>query len=164
MVVNGATTMKRQRRYTTMRYALCSLNENDRRTIVPGLRHLAHIEAQRALSLLGALLAKRQDKPWLCLVAVPLAMTASTVSLQLWLLPPLAVLAWYWGSKDDPLLWLLGVMEACFSVVWAFLGAYTLAALPNDRIIVGAGWICYALVVALSGGVNRWRFQRKYGW
>jgi hypothetical protein len=163
MVVNGATTMKRQRRYTTMRYVFCPLNA-DRRTIVSGLQGFVHVEAQRTVSLTRSLLAKRQDRPWRCLVAVPLAMTAATLSLQLWLLLPLVVLAWYWGSKDDPWLWLLGTMEACFSVVWAFFGAYTLAALPNDRVIVAVGWICYALVGALAGAVNRWRFQRKFGW
>jgi hypothetical protein len=145
-----------------MRYVSSPLNDN--RIAVPGLPYQVHIAAQRAKSFARALLAKRQDRLWLSLVAVPLAMIAATLQLELWLLIPIAVACWWWASSDSQWLWLLGIMEGCFGIVWGYLGAYLLAEFPHHQIAVGAGWICYALVVALSGGVNRWRFQRTYGW
>jgi hypothetical protein len=161
--VSGADGHDAPHRFTMMRYD-ATRPLKDRRPTVPGLHDLVEGEAQRAHSLARSLIAKRQDKPWLSLVAVPLALTAATVSLQLWMTPPLLALCWYWGSKDGDLAWLLGITEACFSVVWAFLGAYMLAALPQDRLLVGLLWIAYAGIVAVPGGINRWRFNRKYGW
>jgi len=111
-----------------------------------------------------SLIAQRRDRARLSLIAVPLAMTAATASLQLWLLPPLVFLGWYWGSKEESWLWLLGIQEACFTVVWVFLGAATLAALPQYRLLVGIGWIGYAGLMLMAGSVNRWRFHRKYGY
>jgi len=145
-----------------MRYV--SRPSNNKRIVVPDLPYQVHIAAQRMGCLARALLAKRQDRLWLSLVAAPLAMTAVALQLELWLLIPIAVACWWWASSESQWLWLLGIMEGCFGIVWAYLGAYLLAEFPHNQIAVGAGWICYALVVALSGGVNRWRFQRKYGW
>lgn len=145
-----------------MKYATRPLN--DRRTIVPGLKDLASFAVQRALTSARTLAAKRRDRPWLALVALPLAMTAAMCSLQLWLLPPLVLLCWYWGSEAGGWVWFLGIQEACFSVVWVFLGAATLAAFPQDRILVGIGWIAYAGIVLAAGCVNRWKFHRRFGW
>jgi len=69
-------------------------------------------------------------------------MTAVTLSLQLWLLPVLLFLCWYWGSEAGGWSWVLGIQLACFSIVWSFLGIATLQALPQDRLLVGVGWIC----------------------
>ena len=145
-----------------MRYVPSPMN--DRRITLPGLPAQVHIAAQRTKSLARALLAKRQDRLWLSLVAVPLAMITVTLQLDLWLLIPIAVACWWWASSESQWLWLLGIMEGCFGVVWAYLGVYLLAEFPHNQIAIGAGWLAYALVVAVSGGVNRWRFNRRYGW
>lgn len=91
-------------------------------------------------------------------------MTAATLSLQLWLLPPLVFLCWYWGSEAGGWSWMLGIQLACFSVVWAYLGIATLQALPQDRLLVGVGWIAYAGVVLVAGCFNRWKLHRRLGW
>lgn len=137
---------------------------DNKRIVVPDLPYQVHIAAQRTGCLARALLAKRQDRLWLSLVAVPLAMIIVTLQLDLWLLIPIAILCWFWASSESQWLWLLGIMEGCFGIVWAYLGVYLLAEFPRNQIAIGAGWVVYALVVAVAGGVNRWRFNRRYGW
>ena len=116
-----------------------------------------------ARSLARALTARR-GRPWLALVVVPLAMVAATVALQLWWDVPLALLAWRWAPADDPHAWLLGVMEACFGVQWAYIGATCLAVFPTHRLLVGILWIAYAGLIAAVGWTNRRRYSRRYGW
>ena len=137
---------------------------DNKRIVVPDLPYQVHIAVQRAESSLRAVLSKRQDRLWLSLVAVPLAMIIATLQLDLWLLIPIAILCWFWASSQSRWLWLLGITEGCFGIIWTYLGAYLLTEFPHNRIAVGAGWAAYALVVAIGGGVNRWRFQRKFGW
>ena len=136
----------------------------DRRVTVPNLPIKVHIAVQRAEIMARALLSKRQDNLWLSLVAVPLAMTAVALQFDLWLLIPIAVACWWWASRESQWLWLLGLIEGCFGTIWAFLGATLLGEFPHNQFAVGIGWTAYALVVAVGGGVNRWRFQRRYGW
>ena len=136
----------------------------DRRVTVPNLPIKVNIALQRAETMARTLLAKRQDHLWLSLVAVPLAMTAVALQFELWLMVPIAVVCWWWASSASQWLWLLGIMEGCFGIIWAYLGAYLLAEFPHNRIAVGAGWAAYALVVAIGGCVNRWRFKHRYGW
>ena len=54
-------------------------------------------------------------------------------------------------------------MEACYSVQWAVIGTYCLAAFPHDRILVGVLWASYALGVAGIAHLNRKRVGR-YSW
>jgi uncharacterized membrane protein len=133
-------------------------------TPVTGLLAQANVAVQRAATQARALLAKRQDHLWLSLVAVPLAMTAVALQYDLRLLIPIAILCWWWASSESQWLWLLGLVEGCFGIMWALLGATLLAEFPRNQIAVGIGWAAYALVVAIGGGVNRWRFAHKYGW
>ena len=116
----------------------------------------------------SSLLAARQDRPLLSLVACPLAMLAVTLEGSespaiLWLLVPLIILTWWWGSTEWPWTWLLGVMEACYGIQWAMLGAYGLAAFSHDRLLVGILWTAYALGVAGVAHFNRKRAAR-YAW
>ncbi len=140
---------------------------NDVGGTVSALRHLAAVVG-RLSSLLRPLLARaltlRRGRPWLALVVVPLAMVAATVALQLWWDIPLAMLTWWWAPADDPWVWLLGILEACFGVQWAFIGATCLANFPTHRILVGVIWIAYAGFIAAVGWTNRRRYSRKYGW
>lgn len=147
---------------STMRNLDCPLNLN--RIAVPDTLARVHIAAQRTESSLRALLAKRQDRLWLSLVAVPLAMIIAALQFDLRLLIPIAILCWWWASSESQWLWLLGLIEGCFGIAWGYLGATILAEFPHNQIAVGIGWAAYALVVAVGGGVNRWRFAHKYGW
>jgi hypothetical protein len=88
-----------------MRYV--SPPSNNKRIVVPDLPYQVHIAAQRTGCLTRALLAKRQDRLWLSLVAVPLAMITVTLQLDLWLLIPIAILCWFWAESQW--LWLLGI-------------------------------------------------------
>src|ERR1035437_9233655 len=106
------------------------------RIVMPDTLARVHIAAQRTESSLRALLAKRQDRLWLSLVAVPLAMTAVALQLDLWLLIPIAILCWFWASSESQWTWLLGIVEGCFSIIWAYLGAYLLTEFPHNRIAV----------------------------
>ena len=81
----------------TMRNFDCPLNVN--RIAASDSLARVHIAAQRTDSSLRALLAKRQDRLWLSLVAVPLAMITVTLQLDLWLLIPIAILCWFWASS-----------------------------------------------------------------
>lgn len=124
----------------------------------------AQIAVQRAETMARALLANRQDHLWLSLVAVPLAMIAVALQFDLRLLVPIAILCWWWGSSSSQWLWLLGLVEGCFGIMWAYLGVTLLAEFPQHQFAVGIGWAAYALVVAVGGAVNRWRFSHRYGW
>lgn len=147
---------------STMRNLDCPLKLN--RIAVPDTLARVHIAAQRTESSLRALLAKRQDRLWLSLVAVPLAMITVALQFDLRLLIPIAIACWWWASCESQWLWLLGLIEGCFGIMWSFLGATLLAEFPHNQIAVGIGWAAYALVVAIGGCVNRWRFNRRYGW
>jgi hypothetical protein len=108
------------------------------------------------------------DRPYLCLVALPLAILAVTLAgselpAVLWLLVPLALFTWWWGSTEWAWTWLLGIMEACYGIEWAIIGSYCLAAFPHERILVGVLWAAYALGVAGMAHVNRKRTTR-YDW
>jgi hypothetical protein len=108
----------------------------------------------------------RTDRLWLSLVAIPLAIPAVVLAgrFWLWLLPPLALLAWWWGSVEWAWAWLVGIMEACYGIQWMYVGVYALTAYPRHRALVGVLWAGYAALVAAVGAVNRWRYQRHYGW
>ncbi len=132
----------------------------------PVLEHFPwHARLLERISSLGdSMLAARRDRPYLALAALPLAMVAATMALWLWLLLPLTALCWYWASSEWRWTWLLGVMEACFGVQWAYIGAYCLATFPEQRILVGALWAAYPLVVAGVAAVSRWQYGHCYGW
>ena len=137
----------------------CPLNESHA-VLEP---HGGHAQLAARLTSLGrARLAARRDRPYLALVALPLAMVAATLAFPA-LLVPLAFLCWWWGPSDWPWAWLLGIVEACFGVQWAVTGAYCLAAFPRHTVLVGLLWALYALLVAGAGALGRWH-GRRYGW
>ncbi len=154
-----------------MRYVFPPLNKKIAVTVptvtgspATGLLAQAHIAVQRAETMASTLLAKRQDRLWLSLVAVPLAMITVALQFDLRLLIHIAVACWWWAASSSQWLWLLGLIEGCFGIAWGYLGATLLAEFPHNQIAVGAGLAAYALVVAIGGCVNRWRFNRRYGW
>jgi len=146
-----------------------SLNKNHRLSfsvsvplIWPSFR--LRLDLGRQQSLAFSLIAARKDRLWLSLVAVPLALTAVVLAGQFALILPLVALAWWWASQEWAWAWLVGIMEACWGIQWAYVGVYTLATYPEDRGMVAAGWIGYAALVACVAAVNRWRYHRRHGW
>ena len=123
----------------------------------------------RVWTLALSVVAARRDRPYLCLVALPLAILAVTLAgsespAVLWLLIPLAILTWYWGSTEWPWTWVLGVMEGCYGIQWAVIGTYCLADFPHERIVVGVLWAAYALSVAGIARLNRRKRAARYDW
>jgi hypothetical protein len=121
----------------------------------------------RAVASMRCATAARTERPWLALVAVPLAMTASMDAFTLdgspplwiaWL--PLAGCAWWWAPRHE-FRWtfLLALEAGGFGVQWSLLGALSLAAWPGSRGLVAGLWIGVALLVAAVSALNRWRYR-----
>lgn len=89
------------------------------------------------------------------MIGAPLAAVAAVDSYQWWVLVPVGLLMWWWVPREDRWCWWLAVQEAAFGVEWSMMGAYSLAAWPGRRLVVGASWIGGAMVIALLGVVNR---------
>ena len=108
---------------------------------------------------------RKTGRPWASLVVVPILMVGCVLTLHLPLLIPLAGLCWWWGSTpSDPWAWLLGILEAAWGVQWALLGLFGLVDYPEHRALVAVLWIGYAVLIAAIGAVNRWKYNRRYGW
>ena len=162
--MNGAALMDTEVKQVGSMMRYVSLPLNEKKIALPGILAKVNIAVQRTDLTARALLAKRQDRLWLSLVAVPLAMITAALQFGLWLLIPIAVACWWWASSESQWLWLLGLVEGCFGIMWSYLGVTLLTEFPHNQVPVGAGWAAYALLVAVGGGVNRWRFNHQYGW
>ena len=114
--MNGAALMDTEVNQVGSMMRYISLPLKDKKIAVPGMLSKVHIAAQRTDLTLRALLAKRQDRLWLSLVAVPLAMIVVALQLDLRLLIPIAVACWWWASSESQWLWLLGLIEGCFGI------------------------------------------------
>jgi hypothetical protein len=99
---------------------------------------------------------RRRERPWLTLVAVPLALAATMdVAVVLnggavflsW--APLILAAWWWAPRSAPRAWLLAIEAGVLGVQWSLLGASALAAWPNSRMTTGAVWAGSAAVLAV---------------
>jgi hypothetical protein len=114
---------------------------------------------------LAWLLSRRQDRPWLALVAVPLALTAAVAAIQLWLIPPLLLLCWWWSPPAFSWISVVAAaLEACLGVQWVYLGVDAIGSFPHRLIVVGIVWALYAAVIAGAGVLNRRRLLRRAGW
>ena len=140
------------------------LRLNERRALVPCLGSVCNSTVRRTSSWLRTRVANRSDRPWVALVYLPLAMTCVALTQVYWLLLPLVILTWWWCSVDWRWACVLAITEACFGVQWAYLGIYCLTTYPRHRLLVGVLWAGYAAVVAGAAAINRWHYNRKYGW
>jgi hypothetical protein len=93
--------------------------------------------------------AARVTRPWLAVVAVPLAMLAAVLVGLWWTWLPLLVGAWWW-SPGSRWTWVVACEEAIVGALWAYTGAINLASLPSHRLVVGTVWASFAGAVALS--------------
>jgi hypothetical protein len=94
--------------------------------------------------------AARSDRPWLAVVAIPLAMVATVLAGEWWTVPPLLACAWWWSPRWQ-WTWVVACEQAMVGALWAYLGAINLASLPSHRLAVGAVWAGFAGALAFSG-------------
>jgi hypothetical protein len=101
----------------------------------------------------------RRERPWLGLVAVPLAMIATGLT-GFWCTWPVLLAvswvctpSWHWS-------WILTLEEAFVGVCWTLVGAAALAASPDAHLLVGALWTGFPLALAGAGLLNRRRHAR----
>jgi hypothetical protein len=87
-------------------------------------------------------------------------MTASMTVLDWWLWPSLILCAWWWADRSFRWTWIVSIEQGAIGAQWAYLGAYALAAWPTQLVIVGTGWIGYALVLATASWIGRRHAQR----
>ena len=117
-----------------------------------GVVDVAHV--QGAAGAVQLAWTQRRDRPWLAMVAVPLAMNASGLTQLWWLWIPLLLgaaactPAWRWS-------WVLTFQLGAIGTEWAYVGATSLAEWPTQRAVVGATWTCVALYLAGAGNLNR---------
>lgn len=96
----------------------------------------------------------RHDAPWICFVAVPLAMNAAGLMQIWWLMIPLIACAvivapsWRWS-------WVLTIQLGLVGTEWAYLGCMALVMWPDHRYLIGLFWAGVAIGLAVAGMVNR---------
>ncbi|MHB8438506.1 MAG: hypothetical protein ACYDD4_05010 [Acidimicrobiales bacterium] len=102
---------------------------------------------------------RRNYRPWLALIVVPLAMTASALTVSdaawpaaLWL--PLLIGAWWWypGWRWG---WVLAFEFGAVGTQWAIIGAYSLHEFPGNRLLIEVLWTGYAVAIAIAGIISR---------
>lgn len=97
---------------------------------------------------------KRRDRPWLALVAVPLAMNASGLIQVWWLWIPLLLGAaactpvWRWS-------WVLSFQLGAIGTEWSYVGATSLGQWPSQRLFIGATWTFVAVFMVIAAKLNR---------
>jgi hypothetical protein len=92
-------------------------------------------------------LARRQSRPLVALVGIPLAMIAALLAQPLCTVP-LVVCAWWWAPHDWGWEWLVGVGRGLIGFEWAYMGASALAVFADNRLVVGAVWIAAPAMVS----------------
>jgi hypothetical protein len=97
----------------------------------------------------------RRERPWLALIAVPLAMNATGLLQLWWLWPILLVVA---AVSAPSWWWVLSVQLAIVGTEWAYVGCVALAMWPSAPWQVGIMWGGVALALAVVGMMNR-RYQ-----
>jgi hypothetical protein len=104
-----------------------------------------------ALDRARNIIATRTPRPRLAQIAVPLGICAAVLSGALWIVVPLAGIAWWWLADDWDWAWLGAVGRGVIAVEWAAMGANGLAEFPESTAVVSAVWIGAALVLGLVG-------------
>jgi hypothetical protein len=102
---------------------------------------------------LAALARSRRPRRWLGLVGVALAVTAVVLLGDLWLLPPLAICAWWWCPTSWRWTWLIPLGAGLVGVLWVTVGSALVAVFPLSA--AGLLWGASAVGLAVLGAVFR---------
>jgi hypothetical protein len=112
------------------------------------------VATQRAASAVRLAWMQRRDRPWLAMIAVPLAMNASGLMQDWWLWIPLLLgaaactPAWRWS-------WVLSFQLGAIGTEWSYVGATSLGQWPGQRYFIGAAWAFVGLLLAVAAQLNR---------
>jgi hypothetical protein len=125
-----------------------------RRTVTSGrveppsspFRPLRILRRSRLYDYLAFEAAVREPRPWVDDVGIALAMTAAVLAGDWWLLPALALCAWWWCPSEWPWTCVLPLMSAAFGVFWVALGVGLFDGLP----VVDAGLIWAAIAAGFA--------------
>lgn len=104
--------------------------------------------------------ATRPSRPWLSVLAAPLAMTAASLSGQWWawaLLIPTTV-GW---SPRERWVWVLAIQEGIVGAQWAYVGAASWAAFPTQHPLVALLWVAFPAALATTGWWSHRRAARR---
>jgi hypothetical protein len=104
----------------------------------------------RWLSAAAHVVDERRARPWLAMVAVPLAMNAAMLLSLWWTWAPLIVTVWWWAERGWPPTWFLVVEYTAIGTGWCIAGSSALAEFPSATVPIGAIWAATALALALT--------------
>ena len=125
-----------------------------------GILHLPHADVRhlpaKAAHVARSVWFRRACRPWRCVVAVPLAMTAAA-QLGLWWTWPILVFLAAWWSPWWRWAWVLALEEAIVSSEWVYVGISALREWPQRRPLVALAWIAFPLLLAAVG----WSAHRR---
>lgn len=102
----------------------------------------------------------REERQWLGLVVIPLAMTASALRGDWWMWPLFIVIAWSMLHTWD-WLWLLTLELGVVGWQWAYLGTLAITSHRADLMLVGGAWIAFPVALIAAGMTNRHRHHRS---
>jgi hypothetical protein len=129
-----------------------------------GILHLPHADVRhlpaKVAHVARSAWFRRACRPWRCVVAVPLAMTAAA-QLGLWWTWPILVFLAAWWSPWWRWAWVLALEEAIISSEWAYVGISALREWPHQRASVEVLWIAFPLLLACVGWRARLHLARR---
>jgi hypothetical protein len=102
----------------------------------------------------ATVLARRQSRPLLGLVGIPLAMIAALLAQPLCTVA-LVVCAWWWAPHDWGWEWLVAVGRGLIGLEWAYMGASALAAFADDRLVVSGVWVAAPAMLAAYAALRQ---------
>jgi len=121
---------------------------------------MKHVLVADEVRNLGGILSRRwpahHDKPWLAVIAVPLAMPVCALLGQWWAGAVLMV-ATVALSPHQRCRWLLALELAVIGTEWAYLGATALAERTNNMLHVESAWLAFPLALAAASAIHRHR-------
>ncbi len=106
----------------------------------------------------------RTSRPWLAMVAVPLAMSATLPVGLWWAWPALIVCAWWWADRAYASNWIVAVEAGIVGSQWVVVGAIELGEEPVSRGLVASIWIGFAAALAAASAFNRRRAKNLSGY
>jgi hypothetical protein len=106
------------------------------------------------IKILRGAWARRQERLWIGLVAIPLAELAAALLGLWWAWPVLLLYAWACTPRWN-WSWLLPLELGLVGLMCAEVGAQALAYFSGNRLIVGALWSGFPLAQAGSGRKGR---------
>lgn len=111
--------------------------------------------ARGVATAVSATAARRQPRPLLARVGIPLAVMAALL-VQPWCAVCLLPCAWWWAPRRRGGEWAVAVSRGVVGAEWAWSGLGALASFPKEHALVEGSWIVFAVAfVWLSVALTR---------